>query len=76
MEQATQQPSRPRGLSFHSNKSNKSRDVASTKSPSKSKHDRKTSDHYDPNSKANPNAAMNEQQPSMPCLSPSSRRLC
>ncbi|KAF7675288.1 hypothetical protein GT037_007051 [Alternaria burnsii] len=63
MEQATQQQSRPRGLSFHSNKSNKSRDNATPKSPSKTKHERKASDHYDPNSKANPNAAMNEQQP-------------
>jgi len=62
MEQAAQQPSRPRGLSFHSNKSNKSRETpASPKSPTK--HQRKYSDHYDPNSKANPNAAMNEQQP-------------
>jgi hypothetical protein len=69
MEQAAQQPSRPRGLSFHSNKSNKSRETpASPKSPTK--HQRKYSDHYDPNSKANPNAAMNEQQPSMPSCAP------
>ncbi|EOA89026.1 hypothetical protein ACJQWK_06230 [Exserohilum turcicum] len=57
---------KPRGLSFHSNKS---RDPpASTADPAKSpksasKHERKFSDHYDPNSKANPNAAMMEQQP-------------
>lgn len=76
MEQATQQQSRPRGLSFHSNKSNKSRDNATPKSPSKTKHERKASDHYDPNSKANPNAAMNEQQPSRSCLSPPSHALC
>jgi hypothetical protein len=76
MEQATQQQSRPRGLSFHSNKSNKSRDNATPKSPSKTKHERKASDHYDPNSKANPNAAMNEQQPSKSCLSPRSHALC
>ena len=45
----------------------------SPKSP-KSKHSRKESDserrktHYDPTTKANPNAAMNEAQPSMSCL--------
>jgi hypothetical protein len=68
MDQLTPKTSRQRGLSFHSDKS---RDVPGTpKSPSKtSKHERKHSDrdHYDPNSKANPNSAMNELQPSMPC---------
>jgi len=63
MEQSHQQ-ARPRAkstLSFHSNKS---RDT-----PSSPKHERKISDsekrktHYDPNTKANPNSAMNEIQP-------------
>ncbi|KAF1833278.1 hypothetical protein BDW02DRAFT_570158 [Decorospora gaudefroyi] len=68
METPTQQPSRPRGLSFRSHHSDKSRDAPSTpKSPkSPPKHERKHSDwkaHYDPNTKANPNSAMNEQQP-------------
>ncbi|KAH9879113.1 hypothetical protein J1614_002548 [Plenodomus biglobosus] len=73
MSAATQQPpgqqARPRAkssaFSFHSDKS---RDHPS--SPSKaSKHERKISEsekrkiHYDPNTKANPNAAMNEIQP-------------
>ncbi|RAR13005.1 snf2 family helicase atpase [Stemphylium lycopersici] len=62
MEQPTQQQPRQRGLSFHSNKSREP--PATPKSPkSPSKHERKHSDHYDPNSKANPNAAMVEQQP-------------
>ena len=52
-----------------------------SKSP-KSKHSRKESDterrktHYDPSTKANPNAAMNEAQPSMSCHSPASCASC
>lgn len=47
-------------FSFRSNKSNDS--------PGKSKHEKKdsaTKIHYDPKGKANPNAAMEEAQPSM-----------
>ena len=70
MEQAPLQQSRSRGLSF---RSDKSRDkAASAKSPkSPSKHERKHSEkeqaepHLSETTKANPNAAMNEQQPSM-----------
>lgn len=68
MEPLSQKTSRQRGFSFHSDKS---RDPpGSPKSASKaSKHERKHSDrdHYDPNTKTNPNAAMNELQPSMSC---------
>ncbi len=51
------------------NNNNNNNAAASQKSP-KSKHSRKESDserrktHYDPTTKANPNAAMNEAQPS------------
>ena len=71
MEQANLQQTRSRGLSF---RSDKSRDkAASAKSPtSLSKHERKHSvkelqetPHLSDTTKANPNAAMNEQQPSM-----------
>ncbi|USP77043.1 hypothetical protein yc1106_04317 [Curvularia clavata] len=60
MEHPTQQQRRQRGLSFHSNKS---RDPPAPKSPKSPKHERKYSEHFDPNSKADPNNAMNEQQP-------------
>jgi hypothetical protein len=61
MEHPTQQHPRQRGLSFHSNKS---RDPPAPKSPkSPPKHERKYSEHLDPNSKADPNNAMNELQP-------------
>jgi hypothetical protein len=66
------QPGRPRAksgaFSFRSQGSEDNNNPAS-KSP-KSKHSRKESDserrktHYDPSTKANPNAAMNEAQPS------------
>ncbi|KAF1944079.1 hypothetical protein EJ02DRAFT_108440 [Clathrospora elynae] len=61
MEQATPQQSRPRGFSFHSDKS---RDTPGSPK-SASKHERKPSDkvHYDVTTKADPNAAMNELQP-------------
>ncbi|KAF1840012.1 uncharacterized protein K460DRAFT_215127 [Cucurbitaria berberidis CBS 394.84] len=58
------QQERPRSKSTFSYHSGKSHD-----SPSKSKHERKESasekrkTHYDPSTKANPNAAMNEAQP-------------
>lgn len=61
----SQQQARPRAKSTLSFNSNKSRDA-----PSSPKHERKISEserrktHYDPNTKANPNAAMNEIQPS------------
>ncbi|KAI8940155.1 hypothetical protein NX059_003866 [Plenodomus lindquistii] len=61
---ATRPRAKSNAFSFHSDKS---RDKPS--SPGKSKHDRKVSEseklktHYDPNTKANPNAAMNELQP-------------
>ncbi|EMD94328.1 hypothetical protein COCC4DRAFT_131391 [Bipolaris maydis ATCC 48331] len=61
MENPTQKP-RQRGLSFHSNKSRDPPAPKSPKSPS-SKHERKFSEHLDPNSKADPNHAMNELQP-------------
>ena len=61
MEHPPQEQRRQRGLSFHSNKS---RDPPAPKSPKSPKHERKYSEHFDPNSKADPNNAMNEQQPS------------
>lgn len=67
MEQPQQQQARPRSKSNFSFHSDKSRDT-----PSRAKHERKESasekrkTHYDPTTKANPNAAMNEAQPSMP----------
>lgn len=60
----SQQQARPRAKSTLSFGSNKSRDT-----PSSPKHERKISEserrktHYDPNTKANPNAAMEEMQP-------------
>jgi len=70
---AQQGPARPRAKSTFSLHSNKSRDNPSSpgKSPKSPKHERKVSEsdklktHYDINTKANPNAAMNEIQPSM-----------
>lgn len=73
---AQQGPARPRAKSSFSLHSDKSRDKPSSpgKSPKSPKHERKASDsdkrktHYDINTKANPNAAMNEIQPSMHVL--------
>jgi len=59
---------RPRSNTHFSFRSDKSADAQTYKSK-QSKHDRKVSDserrktHYDPNTKANPNAAMEEAQP-------------
>jgi hypothetical protein len=78
MDQSQQQAQaqRPRAGTHLSFRSNRSNELSPTKSK-QSKHDRKVSDserrktHYDPGSKANPNQAMNEAQPSM--LSPCQR---
>jgi hypothetical protein len=72
MEQAQQQAQRPRANTRFSFRSDKSNELHHTKSK-QSKHERKVSDserlktHYDPTTKANPNAAMNEAQPSTSC---------
>lgn len=69
MDQPQQQAQRPRAGTHFSFRSDKSNELHHTKSK-QSKHERKVSDserrqtHYDPSSKANPNAAMNEAQPS------------
>lgn len=63
-----QQQQRPRSSTHFSFRSDKSNDLHPTKSK-QSKHERKVSDserrktHYDPTTKANPNAAMEEAQP-------------
>jgi hypothetical protein len=68
MDQSQAQAQRPRAGTHLSFRSNRSKD--NELSPTKSKHERKVSDserrksHYDPGSKANPNQAMNEAQPS------------
>lgn len=68
--QGQQQGQRPRAGTHFSFRSDKSNELHATKSNKQSKHERKVSDterrqtHYDPSSKANPNAAMNEAQPS------------
>lgn len=71
--QSQQQGQRPRAgtnFSFRSDKSNELHSTKSRQSHKQNKHERKVSDserrqtHYDPTSKANPNAAMNEAQPS------------
>lgn len=72
----SQQAQRPRAGTHFSFRSDKSNELKATKSKQskQSKHERKVSDserrqtHYDPTSKANPNAAMEEAQPSMFCL--------
>jgi hypothetical protein len=85
MEQAPLQQSRSRGLSFRSDKSKDA--AASAKAPkspkSPSKHERKHSEkeltevpHLSDTTKANPNAAMVEQQPSMLAPTPCLRGLC
>lgn len=61
--QGQQQGQRPRASTRYSFRSDKSNELHQVKS-NKQKHERKVSDHYDPNTKANPNAAMNEAQPS------------
>jgi hypothetical protein len=69
MDPSQQQAQRPRANTHFSFRSDKSNELHTTKS-NKTKHERKVSDserrqtHYDPGSKANPNAAMNEAQPS------------
>jgi len=60
--QGQQQGQRPRASTRYSFRSDKSNELHQVKS-NKQKHERKVSDHYDPNTKANPNAAMNEAQP-------------
>ncbi|KAH8732743.1 hypothetical protein GQ44DRAFT_601644 [Phaeosphaeriaceae sp. PMI808] len=68
MEPSQQQGRRPRAGTHFSFRSDKSNELQRTKSKH-SKHERKISDserrktHYDPTTKANPNAAMNEAQP-------------
>ncbi|KAF2831329.1 hypothetical protein CC86DRAFT_443063 [Ophiobolus disseminans] len=70
-QQAQAQAQRPRANTHFSFRSDKSNELQHTKSKQSkhSKHERKVSDterrqtHYDPSSKANPNAAMNEAQP-------------
>lgn len=70
MDQPMQQAQRPRAGTHFSFRSDRSNELSPTKSKS-SKHERKVSDserlkiHYDPATKANPNQAMNEAQPSM-----------
>lgn len=76
--EAPQQAARPRSKSNFSFHSDKSRDNPSrhSKQESRPKNERRESaldkrkTHYDPTTKANPNAAMEEAQPSMrdPCL--------
>jgi len=69
-----QQGQRPRAGTHFSFRSDRSNELSPTKSK-QSKHERKVSDsekrrtHYDPSTKANPNQAMNEAQPSTlpPC---------
>jgi hypothetical protein len=69
MEHAAQEAQRPRANTHFSFRSDKSNELQPTKSK-QSKHERKVSEserrktHYDPSTKANPNAAMNEAQPS------------
>jgi hypothetical protein len=73
--QDAQQAQRPRANTRFSHRSDKSNDLQPTKSR-QSKHERKVSEsekrhtQYDLTTKANPNSAMNEAQPSMsrPCL--------
>ncbi|OAL07475.1 hypothetical protein IQ06DRAFT_264490 [Phaeosphaeriaceae sp. SRC1lsM3a] len=68
MAQSHQEPQRPRAGTHFSFRSDRSNELSPTKSRT-SKHERKVSDserrktHYDPTTKANPNAAMNEAQP-------------
>jgi hypothetical protein len=68
MEHAAQEAQRPRANTHFSFRSDKSNELQPTKSK-QSKHERKVSEserrktHYDPSTKANPNAAMNEAQP-------------
>ncbi|KAH7087141.1 hypothetical protein FB567DRAFT_60170 [Paraphoma chrysanthemicola] len=68
MEHAAQEAQRPRANTHFSFRSDKSNELQPTKSR-QSKHERKVSEsekrktHYDPSTKANPNAAMNEAQP-------------
>jgi hypothetical protein len=68
--QSHAEPQRPRASTHFSFRSDRSNELSPTKSRT-SKHERKVSDserrktHYDPTTKANPNAAMNEAQPSM-----------
>jgi hypothetical protein len=70
MAQPQQDAQRPRAGTHFSFRSDRSNELSPTKSK-QSKHERKVSDserrktHYDPTTKANPNAAMNEAQPSM-----------
>jgi hypothetical protein len=75
--QQPQQAQRPRANTHFSFRSDKSNELSPSKSRTSAKHERKVSDserrktHYDPSTKANPNAAMNEAQPSAypsPCL--------
>jgi hypothetical protein len=68
MAQSQQAAQRPRSNTHFTFRSDKSNELSPTKSKP-SKHERKVSDsdrklHYDPTTKANPNAAMNEAQPS------------
>lgn len=73
MGQSPQEAQRPRAGTHFSFRSDRSNELSPTKSKSskQTKHERKVSDserrktHYDPTTKANPNAAMNEAQPSM-----------
>jgi hypothetical protein len=72
MAQTPPEAQRPRAGTHFSFRSDRSNELSPTKSKStkQSKHERKVSDserrktHYDPTTKANPNAAMNEAQPS------------